>query len=972
MANVSGTPPELQSSTDYPDGSSGSLYWLKTTDPEARIADFGSEIDARVLLPDDERFRLLRDRLLASGADVRGVKYWLEHELVTDIALDGRADELAVRTEVAYGTRRGWEQAIRREGPWAAAARDAFEALWQAQDDQGRSSSTLVSAEEVVPASWVPFLPHALLNPAQVQAAPLVLDGAKHLLVVAPTGAGKTTIGMLAALQAILSEGRKAAWLVPQRSLTDELDRELQSWRKRGLRVERLSGEYSVDVQRVREADLWVTTTEKFEVLCRTSSLREALKEVGCLIVDEVHLLGDPERGPVLEAVLARVRDEDSRVRMVGLSATVSNSEQVAEWLNARLVRITWRPSRLTWQLPTIPVFSDWGATQAARTRMTNAIVDMVTADGGSVLVFCGSKYSVRSTALAIAASRGARTGGIRPDDLEAVRGVCDAAGIGLHYKDWEYKRQAEGSFRERKTDVLVATSTVAAGVNLPARAVVVRDTQIGLRDVDVATVQQMFGRAGRLGAGESTGWAFMIVDSAERSLWQQKLIGGYTVDSQIGSSLPDQVLAEAVQGRITTLEEAERWWLSTFAHHQGSHSTEPLHRALNFLAGAEYCETADVGGERLITPTALGALTTRVMISTHIGYQLRAALARSAVPTDAEEAEDVLIELMCTLVPKLAKAPLGEHLKLAVAALLHSRGRLTLPRGESGAVSEEVQIPYAPGDLARAALLTVAHSPGAFVRPGREIAGIPHSSLRPVLDDAPRYLHWLGSQGFLGTLHPWAVIVAADLSRRIRWRRCGPPRGSGRLLWMCEHMATPAHADQQVPAMWSAARERGLASPDWLTRIPPKGSRLDRSSYASLLRERVTEDEVVTRAGEAWAQPSAGRVLVTWNGSKYHAVSARREEPPSERPGDCDEKDIEPSQKGAALFSWRGDYRATGWLADYSGAAAEPDPHLRAAETARAQGTARTTEHPSAQLRRSQPIVPETRVDCRQDSTRL
>lgn len=928
MANISETSPSPQLPAGSEPETRGAVYWLKTTDSDAWTPDFGSEIDARVILPNDERFRSLRERLMASGAEVRGVKYWLEQELVTDIVLDGGADELTVRTEATH-TVGGKERTTLRQGLPAAVARDAFESVWQAQDAQGGSSSAVVPAEEVVPASWVPFLPHALLNPAQAQAAPLVLDGAEHLLVVAPTGAGKTTIGMLAALRAVLGEGCKAAWLVPQRSLTDELDRELQSWRNRGLRVERLSGEYSVDVQRVREADLWVTTTEKFEVLCRTSSLREALAEVGCLIVDEVHLLGDPERGPVLEAVLARVRDEDSRVRMVGLSATVSNADQVAEWLNARLVRIAWRPSRLTWQLPTIPVFSDRDAAQAARTRMTNAIVNMVTADGGSVLVFCGSKHSVRSTALAIATSRGVRTAGIRPDDLEALRGVSDAAGIGLHYKDWEYKAEAERAFRERKTNVLVATSTVAAGVNLPARAVVVRDTQIGLRDVDVATVQQMFGRAGRLGAGESTGWAFMIVDAAERTAWQQKLIGGYTVDSQMSSSLPDQVLAEAVQGRIRTLAEAERWWLGTFAHHQGSHNTEPLHRALNFLSGAEYCTVSDGDGERLITPTELGALTTRVMIPTHTGYRLRAALAHSAVPADADKAEEALIDLLCTLVPKLSRAPLSEHFKAAAAYLLHIGGRLTKhgAEGTSGDASEEFCIPYAPGDLARAALLTVAHSPWVFVRPGREIAGIPYSSLRPVLEDTPRYLHWLGSQGFLGTLHPWAAIVAADLNRRIRWRRCGPPRGSGRLLWMCEHMATPTHADQQVPAMWSAARDRGLSSPDWPTRTPPRGSRLDGPSYASLLRERVTEDELVTHAGKTRARPSAGRILVTWNGSTYHARSARWEEPPSERPGVWEAKDKEPSAKGAALFSWRGDYRATGWLAGYSGTSVKPDP---------------------------------------------
>src|SRR5216683_6138839 len=144
------------------------------------------------------------------------------------------------------------------------------------------------------------------------------------------------------------------------------------------------------------------------ESICRTVSMRQALADVGCLVVDEIHLLGDPTRGPVLEALLARVRGTDSPLHIVGLSATVANAAQIAEWLGARLVRIGWRPSRFTWQLPMITASSDRAATDAARIRVATAITRMIAADDGSVLVFCGSKRGVRTTALAIAADRGA------------------------------------------------------------------------------------------------------------------------------------------------------------------------------------------------------------------------------------------------------------------------------------------------------------------------------------------------------------------------------------------------------------------------------------------------------------------------------------------------------------------------------------------------------------------------------------
>src|SRR5207248_227982 len=166
--------------------------------------------------------------------------------------------------------------------------------------------------------------------------------------------------------------------------------------------------------------------------------------------------------------------------RIVGLSATVSNAAEIAEWLDGTLIATTWRPSRLTWQLPMIPASSDRTTDTALRARVAIDLAQRITDDGGSVLVFCGTKPKVRATALAL------------------------------------------------------------------------------------ATVLQMFGRAGRIGAGEHEGWAYLLTTELERANWQGALVDGYTVYSQIHASLPDHVLAEVLQGRITTIDEAEQWWLRT------------------------------------------------------------------------------------------------------------------------------------------------------------------------------------------------------------------------------------------------------------------------------------------------------------------------------------------------------------------------------------------------------------------------
>jgi helicase len=374
------------------------LYWCKTTNPSLSLPDLPSDVDIRVILPDGPVFAALRDRLTVRGIPWRAVSYWYEDELVSSVGPEGALVSLAVTASLTRLGGMASSPGPLVTGQVAFDARDAFEISWDAHEPDD-TEDRFLPAGDLVPSPWLDYLPHEHLNPAQAEAAPVIVGSGDHVVVAAPTGAGKSVVGMLAVLRAILDDGRKAAWLVPQRSLTDELDRELESWRQRGMRVERLSGEYTVDVDRLQEADLIVATTEKFEAMCRASSLQAVLAEVGCVVVDEIHLLGSPQRGPLLEAMLARIRGQESTVRIVGLSATVSNAADIADWLGGQLVRTTWRPSRLTWQLPMIPAVSDPRTNGELRDRVTVDLVREVTQNGGSVLVFCGTKRNIRRCA---------------------------------------------------------------------------------------------------------------------------------------------------------------------------------------------------------------------------------------------------------------------------------------------------------------------------------------------------------------------------------------------------------------------------------------------------------------------------------------------------------------------------------------------------------------------------------------------
>ncbi|OKJ23395.1 DEAD/DEAH box helicase [Streptomyces sp. CB02130] len=890
--------------------------WWKAADPTWRPAEaaLAAAEDARVILPDGPEYEELRGWLKERDVPYRVSRHWEEAEQV------GTVNDIGGRTELVAVP----QGAAPAAGPWAVAARDAFAAQWDALEELPEGDAdTYVPVGALVPADWAELLPHPSFNPVQAAAVPVVLEGQKHLVVVAPTGAGKTPIGMVAALEAY-ARGRKAAWLVPQRSLTDELDRDLQLWRSRGLRVVRLTGEAAVDTELIRSADVWVATTEKFEAICRAGSLRDALAEVGCLVVDEIHLLGDPTRGAVLEALLARVREDSAGTRIVGLSATVANAEEVARWLGARLVRTTWRPTRLTWQLPLLdPVDeTDWAARTAVRTGAAVRIARQVTDGGGSVLVFCGSKRRVRSTALALAADRGVSTVGVDADDAEAVERLCTGAGVRLHYRDWPYKREAEQAFRAREADVLVATSTVAAGVNLPARAVIVSDTTLGMDRVEVSMVQQMFGRAGRIGAGEREGWAFLLTDPAERAHWQARLAAGYTVRSRLADHVADHLLAEAVQQRLSTLEEAGSWWAGTFAAYQGHDSVEPLHEAAKFLASVGCLRPA--ADEDRLEPSALGRLTSRFMVDAVLADDLATALRQAPVPDDPLAAENLLADLLSTCLPVLEQAPFTERAKTALRAALRETGRAAdepdTPRrpvpAEAPAPAEDEQRPRA-GDLARAVLLLAAHRPALFRGRPAYVLGIPVDSMTGILEEARRYLAWLGAQGPLGTVHPWVAVVAADLSLRIRWRTLGAGRGAGRLLWMCERMATAPLAPGLVPRMWKAARARGIDAPDWNGTTPPGDCAISRDGYRALLAERVTGTRLTLQGEEVrvWAPP--GAAIRLWSGATTTLHIADGEEttlllPPAGPAGAGD------GCRGAAVFT-RGDRLASGWLGTYA-----------------------------------------------------
>jgi helicase len=183
------------------------------------------------------------------------------------------------------------------------------------------------------------------LRPSQTKSIQAGLLEGKSLLVCTPTASGKTLVAEMAMLTAILNRKGKAIYIVPLKALATEKNKDFQ--RKYGhlIKIGMSIGDFDSSDPYLHTYDLIITTSEKLDSLTRHHA--PWLREVAVVVVDEIHLLNDPGRGPTLEILITILKQMLKKVQFIGLSATIGNEEELAGWLNAELVHDTWRPVEL-------------------------------------------------------------------------------------------------------------------------------------------------------------------------------------------------------------------------------------------------------------------------------------------------------------------------------------------------------------------------------------------------------------------------------------------------------------------------------------------------------------------------------------------------------------------------------------------------------------------------------------------------
>ncbi|MCJ7516875.1 MAG: DEAD/DEAH box helicase, partial [Methanomassiliicoccales archaeon] len=358
------------------------------------------------------------------------------------------------------------------------------------------------------------------LYPPQITALPLALAG-RNLVLAMPTASGKSLIAYLAALRHVLEGGGKVLYIVPLRALAAEKFEDLKRFEGLGVRVDISVGDFDTPDPHLESFDIIVATSEKADSLLRHRS--KWLESISLVVADEVHLIHDPERGPTLEITITKFRKFNPDIQVIALSATIKNSKELASWLGAEHISSDWRPVPLK-----EGVFLD--GTIRFTDNTTRKVEDRKDAvwsltrdslrEGGQCLIFVNTRKSTESLAVKYGPLMKEFVKGgtelekdaerILEEDVEPtsigkrLRG-CIMRGIAFHNAGLTngQRRLVENAFKKGDIKCIIATPTLAAGINLPARRVIVRDvyryeTNIGHVAIPVLEVKQMCGRAGR------------------------------------------------------------------------------------------------------------------------------------------------------------------------------------------------------------------------------------------------------------------------------------------------------------------------------------------------------------------------------------------------------------------------------------------------------------------------------------------
>eukprot|EP00181_Compsopogon_caeruleus_P000342 CAMPEP_0184689050 /NCGR_PEP_ID=MMETSP0312-20130426/30434_1 /TAXON_ID=31354 /ORGANISM="Compsopogon coeruleus, Strain SAG 36.94" /LENGTH=2036 /DNA_ID=CAMNT_0027146347 /DNA_START=395 /DNA_END=6502 /DNA_ORIENTATION=- len=420
-------------------------------------------------------------------------------------------------------------------------------------------------------------------NPVQTQIFHCLYHQNGNVLVGAPTGSGKTVAAELAALRSFREEPRGlVVYIGPLKALIRE---RISDWRTKmestlEKHIVELTGDVNPEPGRLEKADIICTTPEKWDGISRGWQYRPFVQRLSLLILDEVHLLG-ADRGPVLEIIVSRVRRVNAKCRIVALSTALANASELADWLaiDQKVGLFNFRPSvrPVPCEAHVIGVAGDlYCPRMNAMNRPAFSAICRYS-PSKPTLVFVSSRRQTRLTAMELirlAAIEGNPRRFNRDPDADyglladqvidsSLRQVIEF-GVGIHHAGLPPSDRAlvEAMYLEGKLMILVSTSTLAWGVNLPAHLVVIKGTEFydGKQkkyvDMPITDILQMMGRAGRP-QFDSRAYAVILVQDSKKTFYKKFLYDPFPVESSLHLQLHDHINAEISSGTVRSAQDA-------------------------------------------------------------------------------------------------------------------------------------------------------------------------------------------------------------------------------------------------------------------------------------------------------------------------------------------------------------------------------------------------------------------------------
>ncbi|CUR52621.1 putative ski2-type helicase [Nitrosotalea devaniterrae] len=382
-----------------------------------------------------------------------------------------------------------------------------------------------------IPPSTIEFLQkngYVSLYPPQEKTVKAGLLEGQSILVSAPTASGKTLLAILAIIKHLSEKRGKIVYLSPLKALASEKFNEFKKLDSvdlgKNMKIQISTGDFDVSDKNLGQNDILVLTNEKMDSIIRQGA--EWIDQISLVIADEVHLLGDDDRGPTLEIVLTKLKLLPQRPQILALSATVTNADEIADWLECKLVHSEWRPVPLSegvydQGIVTMQDRKKFEIQTSIRGPPVDLGLDSLN-NGGQAILFAETR--TRSVSLATKASEAvAKTLNNEEkemlekisqkilDDNEHTELVKTLAsliknGVAFHHAGLNpnCRDLIESEFRNKRIKILASTPTLAAGVNLPARRVVIAnvsryDAKYGAnKPISILEYKQLCGRAGR------------------------------------------------------------------------------------------------------------------------------------------------------------------------------------------------------------------------------------------------------------------------------------------------------------------------------------------------------------------------------------------------------------------------------------------------------------------------------------------